>query len=605
MISAANLKLEERFQSPGESEVDWTVNAVLSAFTRDLGRPFVAGGRNVRSIINKWDPLLQDLSQFDYDTFQRSYLTAHFLDRYFYAAEIASSKLSLEREALEKFKLNLSKGSAVNERLSGFLEYGKLNSILCSASLEIHRVLGPLEMEEWFSLCAHGPNASYRVRKDSAYADNKAVALDGTLPAIQLFKQYLGWNTNLAAYLEPKLLDNSLSFELVAGNRLSFVPKKWNSLRTMSVEPTLNQFLQQGLGGVITRRLKSFLGIDLSNQDCVHKDLVKVITKHDLPIATIDWSQASDRIWLGLCQRLLPSDWFAAICDTRSPIAEYNYKELVNGKLVDRMESLELTMAGTMGNGFCFPLQTLLFTCVLRALARECGLPQFVTVFGDDCICDSSLKDEIVWFATEIGWLMNESKSFFSGPFRESCGCDAFAGRNCRPFRIERPNNVDTPEDLASWAYSVYNQLNESVDDKLLPNVAEWLVKFLASLGLAVNAVPPRFSVASGVRFNYPNSFQPFAPHTVNFPLQDYYYPYNGFTFSFLTPKTKQHIVDQEPYYILALEGKGAPKDFLKYKFCEEEISDDADPGYVPSKARSRIVRKTGYVHTWSYPFSG
>lgn len=61
--------------------VDRLANAVFTALTTDLGRPFMAGSRNVRSLIREWCPLLQQASDMDVDTFHGCYISAHFFDR--------------------------------------------------------------------------------------------------------------------------------------------------------------------------------------------------------------------------------------------------------------------------------------------------------------------------------------------------------------------------------------------------------------------------------------------------------------------------------------------------------------------------------------------
>lgn len=575
-----------------DNTVDVAVNALFSALTRDLGRPFEAGGRNVRHIVKKWCPLLQD-TQLDVDAFRHSYVPSHFFDRYFYAEEVARAGI-LEKQAFEKFKANLARGYFQNEWRLRFLPYGRLNSVLMSASMEIQRALGPLETDEWFPLCCHGPNATAGVRKDDAYADRKAIALDGTLPAILLHREYRSWNSNYDRFLEPVLASGEVEYEQVAGSRLSFVAKKFDSLRTMMVEPSINQFLQQGLGGLISQKLKRAFSIDLSEQPEVHRDLARAISAYGYPLATIDWSQASDRIWHGLCQRLLPSDWFAAMWDVRSPVATYKGQELT------------LTMMGSMGNGFTFPLQTLIFLCLLRALASESGKPQFVNVFGDDCICESSLKDDITWLAEELGWQMNASKSFFDGDFRESCGMDAYRGEPCRPFMIQRPDSLDIL-DVVSWAYGAYDGVVNSLPRYYkLPSVWDWLIEFLGLVGYEhIDYVPGRFSGTSGVRVHDFDAFNlPVPPHLVgDYPLKDYYYPYSGYHFSYLATVPHKVGVNQEPYYLLALEGKGVPRDFKKAKLCLEESLDNpmlCPLGIVPAKVFRR-GRKTGFVHNWTY----
>lgn len=580
--------------------VDEQVNAVFTALTHDLGRPFMAGSRNVRSIVRSWCPLLHGNSDMDVDGFRRSYVSAHFLDRYFYSTETTVAK-TLESQALEKFKANLGRGYRMNSWKLRFLPHGKLNTILCSASLEVARILGDLDVDEWFAQCGHGPNATYGVRRENSYADVKMTTIEGTLPALRLFESYLDWNTNLQVELEPRGLGKPGSWTVRRGNKLSFVPKKFDSLRTMMIEPTTNQFFQQGLGSYISNRLKH-AGIELETQPDVHRRLVRIITKHHLEIATIDWSQASDRIWLGLCERLLPSDWFAALEDVRSPVCEY------------RGDTLVLTMAGSMGCGFTFPLQTLLFLCLLRALARESGREQFVTVFGDDCIVDSDLREEVEWLASELDWKLNSDKSFFDGDFRESCGVDAFRGTDCRPFMVERPDDCVSRPALVSWAYGVFNLIRKAVGDCPTPHVEAWLLAFLRLLRVKrINFVPYRFSVRAGVRVKptpHPGVIESLFPVLTGSPDGPTFSvdgcDRDGWSFDFIGTARERRPVDPTAYYLLALEGKGVPQDFKSAQLCIEEDSEarqglGADSA-VPCKV-AHFRRKCGYVHTWYYLF--
>lgn len=567
-------------------EVDTTVNAVFTALTQDLGRPFSAGGRNVRSIVRQWCPLLQGPHiDMDVDAFRGAYLSAHFFDRYFYVPEKNAHQL-LEDQALEKFERNLGRGYVMNNWKLEFLPHGRLNSVLRSASLEVARILGDFDTEVFFSLCTHGPNATVGVKKLDAYLDIKVKTHDGTESAHRMLAEYLKWNTTLDNYFRSLPDDKRPKVSVVEGSRLSFVPKKFDSLRTMLVEPTVNQFFQQGLGKYIQDRLY-YAGIELETQPQCHARLVKVITANDLPIATVDWSQASDRIWLKLCQLLLPSDWFAALEDIRSPVCTYHGK------------SYQLTMAGSMGCGFTFPLQTLLFLCLLRALARESGKEQFVTVFGDDCICDSDLLSEVEWLASALDWQVNIDKSFSEGDFRESCGVDSYRGSDCRPFFIERPDDVTTKAALASWAYGVYNGSVGRTPDSSVIHRYQWLKSFFERYGLGrIYFVPPRFSERSGVRLTQPY-LSPDGSHTGIVGSDA-----DGWSFRYLGQKRKRVEVDPEPYYLWSLMGKGVPRDFVKGKTLALEESYEP---LVPDQ-KSRVPwkgvaygSKAGYVHTWRY----
>ena len=90
-----------------------------------------------------------------------------------------------------------------------------------------------------------------------------------------------------------------------------------------------------------------------------------------------------------------------------------------------------------MGNGFTFPLETLIFWA-LTASACE-GDVDSVSVYGDDIICPRERADDVIDTLTMCGFKINLEKSFVEGPFRESCGCDYYKGIDIRPFYKKEP----------------------------------------------------------------------------------------------------------------------------------------------------------------------
>lgn len=576
--------------------VDRAVNALFNAVTTDLGRPFVAGSRNVRQVVRTWCPLSQEaLPAVDVATFKRDYITAHFFDRYFYADEVKSSAVSLEQNAHQDFLKICDIGRGFSEQLSAASTFSWRDSIIASASLEVARILGEFSTEDFFESCQHGPNATIGVKKEDSYHHNKVVSFDGTLPCLRLLSDYLDWNFQLGDYIRPLLLAGRVQLQPQVGNRLSFVPKSFEKLRTMMVEPTVNQFFQQGFGIYMRNRLRDHGNIDLENQDASHRLLVRCITANNLKLATIDWSGASDRIWLELCHRLLPSDWYAALETIRSPVALYK------GSVVS------LPMAGSMGCGYTFPLQTLVFATILRALAREAGLEQFVTVFGDDCIVDVELIPHVQAFADLVGWKLNLSKSHWEGGFRESCGEDSYHGVNCRPFFIKRPSDVTNRDALSSWAIGCYNRAVQATGlYGYTPNCNDWLINFLSSVcDRRANVVPFRFSEEAGVRALCPTDFAgtPFVQPRVVTSSRPYREHVQGFTFQYIGSKKLTVGAEVEPYYLLKLEGKGVPQDFRKTQVCLDESEAQVGmcpEGRVPWKGNRRKTKR-GYVHTWHY----
>lgn len=234
---------------------------------------------------------------------------------------------------------------------------------------------------------------------------------------------------------------------IVGGNRLQFVPKTRSISRTICIEPVLNMYCQLGVGSYLEDRLERFFGISLAKQPDINRDLARLGSIQDT-YCTVDLESASDSIALKMLQQVLPEDLFFWLKLLRSPTSE-----LPNG------DRVELNMVSTMGNGFTFPLQTMLFSCAVTAAARARDLhlerPRAASgmtwgVFGDDIIlptnCHYLQKGEKSLFVNYgdtmvrdvlrllrlMGFTVNSSKSFFEGPFRESCGADYFRGQQVR-----------------------------------------------------------------------------------------------------------------------------------------------------------------------------
>jgi hypothetical protein len=93
-----------------------------------------------------------------------------------------------------------------------------------------------------------------------------------------------------------------------------------------------------------------------------------------------------------------------------------------------------------MGNGYTFPLQTLLFYSLasLACKMSNVGSSQ-VSVYGDDVIVPPEAFDTFLRLLNLFGFEPNSEKSFGSGPFRESCGKDYFDGKDCQPLYLKEP----------------------------------------------------------------------------------------------------------------------------------------------------------------------
>jgi hypothetical protein len=227
-------------------------------------------------------------------------------------------------------------------------------------------------------------------------------------------------------YREAPLLRQYGSFDYlqdVEGSVLFTVPKKTDIDRCACKEPDLNMYLQKGVGSHIRKRLRRF-GINLNDQR-VNRALAARGAQDD-SLATLDLSSASDTITIGCVKALLPTEWFLYLNDIRS------HKVLVDG-VYHRME-----MFSSMGNGFTFELESLIFWALVRTTLYFEGISGVVSVYGDDIICPSSGADMVSWVLHEFGFAVNLEKSFITGPFRESCGGHYHHHEDVTPFYLKR-----------------------------------------------------------------------------------------------------------------------------------------------------------------------
>jgi len=209
----------------------------------------------------------------------------------------------------------------------------------------------------------------------------------------------------------------------VEGAILFTVPKKSDIDRCACKEPDINMFLQKGVGAHIRKRLRRF-GIDLNDQSR-NRELAREGSLLGT-LATLDLSSASDSITIETVRQLLPSEWFLYLNDIRSQAVS------IDGEL-HRTE-----MFSSMGNGFTFELESLIFWALMRATSYFEGIPGVISVYGDDIIIPSTLFPMGSWVLRLFGFSVNPKKSFHEGPFRESCGGHYYNGIDVTPFYLKR-----------------------------------------------------------------------------------------------------------------------------------------------------------------------
>lgn len=279
---------------------------------------------------------------------------------------------------------------------------------------ELRRILGPLNrsaLDHISSSMRHGPGATTSVRGIGLVPPDK-------------FDREIQLTANLYPYaravMGERWINAHPNLTIVPGNKFTTVPKSAKTDRPACVEPTLNMYFQLGIGARIRSRLRLF-GVDLDYQDR-NRELAEFA--YDRQLATIDLSAASDSISKVLVQRFLPPEWVHLLMEARSPSVS------IDGK------TQELEKLSSMGNGFTFELESLLFYALCRTVVPSDELEN-VSVFGDDIILPQAYASELISRLGFLGFKTNTSKSFLAGSFFESCGTDWFMGQNVRPFFLK------------------------------------------------------------------------------------------------------------------------------------------------------------------------
>lgn len=207
----------------------------------------------------------------------------------------------------------------------------------------------------------------------------------------------------------------------VPGCSFTFVPKSADEKRTIAIEPSGNMSAQLSVHKHLVRRLKAF-GVDLRDQ--TRNRRLALQGSLDGTLATIDLSSASDCVAYELVRLLVPREWFLLLDALRSPIGSH------------RGNTVVLEKFSSMGNGYTFALETVIFKAIVDSVVADDAA--ITAVYGDDIIVPSSDFSPMRRALRFFGFKLNLEKSFSEGPFRESCGLDAFDGVDVRPIFLRR-----------------------------------------------------------------------------------------------------------------------------------------------------------------------
>lgn len=354
-------------------------------------------------------------------TFGRDYLCAELMSKY------PEWDLGIDRAevALAKFSQAETQCRSTNElflqSIGASTVGGPAHPVLLTAARKISRLLGKFSWPDVFATASWGPGATTRLsraRRDAYYKFGGIPhATHDLYPiAAKMVKSVPGWHIP--------------AIEVVSGNKVTTVPKNAKTDRSIAIEPDLNMVIQKGIGKLLRKRLQrvGLLLPDAQERNNALAQLGSLTGEY----ATIDLSSASDTVSYELVRSLLPPRWFEALEQSRSPSG-----------VLPSGEQVEYQKFSSMGNGYTFELETLIFWALASSVIDEGqrGMDRRLLVFGDDIIVPTYAVGRVLEVLEMCGFTPNMKKTFYTGPFRESCGKHYFQGTDVTPFYIRSSVN--------------------------------------------------------------------------------------------------------------------------------------------------------------------
>lgn len=216
------------------------------------------------------------------------------------------------------------------------------------------------------------------------------------------------------------------------------VPKDSRGPRLISVHPKESIWIQQGQRHVLEQAIEHhpLTSGRINFRDQKVNGAIALSSSEKRDYVTIDLKEASDRIGRGLVDYLFGYSSKILSCTRASHVV------LLDKRLV------ELNMWAPMGNCLTFPVESLTFWAMVRAgiLCRHGVSCDDIYVFGDDIIVPTPYYEGAIYGLLSAGLIPNYTKTFRKGFFRESCGVDAYCGKDVTPFRL-RVRDINTYSD--------------------------------------------------------------------------------------------------------------------------------------------------------------
>jgi len=218
-----------------------------------------------------------------------------------------------------------------------------------------------------------------------------------------------------------------------ATSRYKAVHKYLGKPRGICIEENEMQFFQQALKRYLYKHLESCPAtrgrINFTSQS-VNRNLA-LESSGSGEMATVDMTSASNLVARELVFRLFMNTPLIDMLD-----------KLSTRVITHESGEFYAHMFAPMGSGICFPIMSVVHWALVRAIiqltAHEDSRDHAkrVYVYGDDIIVPVETIEAIYTYMPLFGMKLNANKSFYRGPFRESCGIHAYYGVDVTPVYV-------------------------------------------------------------------------------------------------------------------------------------------------------------------------
>lgn len=409
-------------------------------------------------------------------------------------------------------------------------------------------ILGTVDPEEILRLAKFGKKSSIGCPLRLAYIDHKLTdkrAFTGTTECANWFFDNVLPKDRILDKLVQRIGIKPGHKQLALDHLvLENVPKTWKVHRGITPLPLITLFYTYGVGRAIQCRLKEN-GLDIQFLQDRHRHLIRRFSQTCRHV-TADLSAASDSITSDLLNAVLPRPWYNLV--------RKSFTHQV--KVGDRLCFTESVLP--MGNGLTFPVETLVFYSLTKAIGELTGSGGTYSVFGDDLIYPRRIHRYVARIFPLLGIQLNMDKTFVSYPFRESCGEDFYRGVPVRSYYLRNEESTTLKgRRLESYLYKIINGLLRRWDEHEIPITLNFLLRLLSCSTFRVLRVPPQFPDSSGIKVADPNhhvlgnGFVPYEPVHIQFAHGS-----RWFRFRYLRLVAKKRFIKfQEPYYWQTLSG--------------------------------------------------